>query len=539
MIKIKKFLQKNYYLLTALFLFLSFPGYDIFILKMFPLFAFFFLTPLLCFISGLRMKDLFRITFITGLLGHFFTYRWIGNFGAHVAGGDIVILSFLIPALSAFFTLKVFIAELLSRRMEPMRAVIYPSVWIIIDFTQSIGFLAFPWTYQGYSLYPLTPFIQIASVTGILGVNFLLIMFNASLADLLLMLKGRKYTGADLLRRRELRSFIAVFFMFAAVTVFGLLSLHSSPEGKGEKSLRVAAVQSCISPWENWTGNKYNYLAELIHHTSQSLVTDPEFIIWSESATLETISFRYQKGKPDPFDQKIFDFAARAGVPILTGEIGVLEQSYPTFSRYYPQNNAVLINSYGEVVQTYPKINLVPFGEWFPYEKWLPDIKKLAVSFGGSDFIPGGEPELFEVKGLRFGALICYEGIFFRLCRQYGLMGADFLVNITNDGWTDTYNGHYQHFAGSVFRAVENGIPVIRAGNTGVTAIIDSKGRITSSIPILKKGFMAGEVHISSNHSTFYSRHGDWILAAAVIFLSLICLYELKEKILLRRSIKG
>ena len=123
---------------------------------------------------------------------------------------------------------------------------------------------------------------------------------------------------------------------------------------------------------------------------------------------------------------------------------------------------------------------------------------------------------------MKFGALICYEGIFYGLCRKYRTMGADFLVNITNDGWTDTYNGHYQHYSASIFRAIENGIWMLRAGNTGVTAIIDPGGRVKGSIPILKKGFLSGEINTGLNVETFYSRFGDLILYLSLIFIGMI-----------------
>ena len=138
---------------------------------------------------------------------------------------------------------------------------------------------------------------------------------------------------------------------------------------------------------------------------------------------------------------------------------------------------------------------------------------------------------LFEVKGYKFGPLVCYEGIFYRLCRDYRLMGADFLVNITNDGWTDTYNGHFQHFSASVFRAVENGIWVVRAGNTGVSAIVDPLGRVTADFPILQKGFFTGSVYPEMNRRTFYSSFGDIILYAAGLFIAgLMMLIILKRK---------
>ena len=212
--------------------------------------------------------------------------------------------------------------------------------------------------------------------------------------------------------------------------------------------------------------------------------------------------------------------ARSSKIPLLTGEIGVLEDSMNNM--YYPQNNAVLINGTGEVVTTYPKVNLVPFGEWFPYKRWLPFINDLVVEFGGSNFVPGDGPVLFEIKGKKFGVMICYEGLFYRLCRKYKEIGADFLVNITNDGWTDYYSGHMQFFAPAKFRAIENGCWYIRAGNTGYSAIIDPYGRVTKSIPILKPGYLTGKVDLGLNHETFYSKWGDLILYAAGIFISLV-----------------
>jgi apolipoprotein N-acyltransferase len=242
-------------------------------------------------------------------------------------------------------------------------------------------------------------------------------------------------------------------------------------------------------------------------------------IIWSESATLENISYRYKKGWSTRFDDTLMKFIRSSGKHLLTGEIGLTEVTSGVYRRKMAQNNAVFINGEGEVLQTYPKINLVPFGEWFPYEKLFPSIKRLAENYGGSSFVPGKEPMLFTFMGKKFGALICYEGIFYRLCREYKKRGADFFVNITNDGWTDTYNGHMQHFSASVFRAIENGIWYVRSGNTGYTVTIDPYGRIRESIPILTKGYLAGDLDFSYNHDTIYSKTGDIFLYILLVFL--------------------
>lgn len=520
--KLKFFLKNNYYLLTAVLMFLSFPSYDFILLKFFSVFAWFSLIPLFSYASGKSLKDLFFAAFLTGLAGNFLAYGWIGSFGAKVPGGYAVILLFLIPSLTVFFTIKIILSEYLSQKFPDYKFYIYPSVWIIIDYVQSIGFLAFPWTYIGYSQYPFTPFVQVVSVTGILGVNFIIVLFNKTLSEFMISFDSGLTGFRDILNNRYFSRVAAVSLFVVIITVSGFIRLSVNNNGGNGKKLKVALVQSCISPWENWSGNRYRYLSELMHYTNEALQSDPDFIIWSESATLELISFRALTGERDSFDEQLLSFVKENGKPLLTGEIGLVVKKNNGRLRYYPQNNAVMISGGGEVLQTYPKINLVPFGEWFPYEKWFVPVKRLVESFGGSDFVPGNKPELFNVDGLKFGSLICYEGIFYRLCREYRNMGADFMVNITNDGWTDAYNGHYQHYSASIFRAVENGIWMVRAGNDGVTAIIDPGGRVTASLPILKKSYLTGEIDTSQNVETFYSKYGDLILFAALIFIGVV-----------------
>ncbi len=519
--KLKKIAGSYYYLLTALLMFLSFPSYETVLLRYAYFLAWIFLVPLFCSVRDKDMRGIMLSSFLTGLVGNYLTYGWVGNFGAKEPGGYFVIVVFLIPSLSVFFTIKIMAAEFLSRKFTRLRPLIYPSVWIIVDFIQSVGFLAFPWPYVGYSQYAFTPFIQAASVVGILGINFIIILFNITLTDMVYsMKKGRGMPGDAALAERI--NFIAVMLLVVAITAAGLERVYSHKQDTPSPELKIGVIQTCISPWDSWDSKKFYNLAELIKHTEGARQLNPDLVIWSESATLEFISYRAMTGEYDDFDARLKDYIKASGIPLLTGEIGVVPRKTGRSLRLYPQNNAVLINGRGEVVQTYPKINLVPFGEWFPYEKWFPIIKRLTTYYGGSDFIPGRKPELFNVKNLNFGALICYEGIFYRLCREYRRKGADFLVNITNDGWTDSYGGHYQHFSAAVFRAIENGLWVVRAGNDGVSAFIDPEGRVTATMPYLKSGHMTGAIYPSRNINTIYTWAGDVVLYMAIIFTGVL-----------------
>jgi apolipoprotein N-acyltransferase len=535
--KLIAFFKKNYFLLTPFLMYLSFPSYDVWFLKGFPFFAWIALAPLFMYVRGKSVKEVYLSSFLAGLAGNFLAYEWIGNFGAAATGGYAVIVGFLIPALTVFFSIKITAAEILSRRFEHLRCIIFPAVWIIVDWIQSIGYLAYPLPYWGYTQYPFTPFIQMASFTGILGINFLIIMVNYLAGDTVLAVMAMKGAVRDVLRLKEAKRLAAALGVVLAVVIYGVVILSVNDRRIG-RDLRVAMVQSCISPWENWEQNRFSYLAELKRYTKASVAEDPDIIIWSESATLETIAFDYEQGTLNDFEKEVIAQAQLYDRPLLTGEIGVAEDYADMYLRRYPQNNAVMINRYGEVVKSYAKIHLVPFGEWFPYEKWLAFVKQITTHMGGSSFVPGDKPVLFDVGGHRFGVLVCYEGIFNRFCRKYRNMGAEFYVNITNDGWTDTFRGHMQHFAATKFRAVENGIWYLRAGNTGYTVMIDPYGRIRKSIPILVKGYLAGDIDFSLNHGTVYSAIGDVILYIAIGFVIVIAglfSFERTRKLLIKK----
>jgi apolipoprotein N-acyltransferase len=524
LIKVIEKIKNNFYftiLLTGILFFLSFPSYDLFILKGFPFFAWISLVPVFIYIKGKNYKDIYIFAFIAGLAGNFAAFSWVGNFAAVFTGGYTLIVSFLIPAISIVFAARIILAEVLSKRFENLRFLIFPSVWIFIDWITTIGFIAFPWTFWGNSQYPLDSFIQVSSIIGVLGINFLIIIFNYLISDIISLYYEKEFSFKELFKSIQGIRLTVLFSIILMITVIGKIVLVKNDK-KINKDLRVSIIQTCISPWDNWDQKKYRNLAELIRISINSLPANPDILIWSESATLEHISYHYFNDMPSDFDEILFDFCKSKKISVLTGEIGVKEVYGNRITKRYPKNNAVLIDPEGKVVKTYPKIQLVPFGEWFPYEKWLPFIKKLLESYGGSNFVPGKDQEIFTIKGRKFGTLVCYEGIFPEFCRKYRNSGIDFFVNITNDGWSDAYSGHMQHFSAAKFRAIENGIWYVRAGNTGFTTTIDPYGRIRSSIPILTKDHLTGDLDFSLNHTTFYSKFGDILLYIVMIFLSVI-----------------
>jgi apolipoprotein N-acyltransferase len=166
-------------------------------------------------------------------------------------------------------------------------------------------------------------------------------------------------------------------------------------------------------------------------------------------------------------------------------------------------------------------MQLVPFGEYVPLQPLLTLGGRVAAKVVQqvADFTPGTAATVAEADGHRLGAFICYEAIFPHLTRRFPAQGAELLVNITNDGWYGRTSAPYQHLAMAVFRAVENERYLVRAANTGITAVVDPRGRVLASTALFDRTVLVHDAGFVASR-TFYSRYGDvfaWSCLAAAL----------------------
>ena len=167
----------------------------------------------------------------------------------------------------------------------------------------------------------------------------------------------------------------------------------------------------------------------------------------------------------------------------------------------------------------YDKIHLVPFGEYVPLKKFLPFIHRLVQSAG--DFTPGVSTLPLKSDGVSVGVLICFEGIFPELARELTANGANLLVNLTNDAWYGMTSAPFQHLSMAVFRCVENRRPMLRAANTGISAIIGTDGKILGSTGLFKEAVLMRSLPIPPSKKTLYTRIGD-IFAAGLLLITFL-----------------
>ena len=399
------------------------------------------------------------------------------------------------------------------------------AAWVALEMLRARIFGGFPWNLLGVSQYQLIPLIQIASFTGVYGVSFLVVWFSLALYSAALMIF--RHPAKRHVWQAEI---VLPLLIIVGCYIGGYFSLNRSVAA--ENFLRVTAIQPSVPQTLIWSSSDdAKRFRELLELSQRALTNQTDLLLWPESAVPSI---------DEPTYQAINQFAQSNHVWIILNADDV--ELHPTATNFF--NSAFLVGPDGRWRQAYHKRDLVIFGEYVPLANWLPFLKWFTPITGG--WTPGDKPVTFEINGLRdtgedafdrtnkiisigsaaaatsrvkTSPLICYEDLFPGTTCEAAQDDVDFLVNLTNDGWFGDSAEQWQHMAGAVFRAVENGLPLLRCANNGVTCLIDGHGRmikifrdahgseygpgaLTVEIPLLQSG--------EKSAPTFYNRHGDW-----------------------------
>lgn len=380
------------------------------------------------------------------------------------------------------------------REAEPLIA---GGLWVALEFLRTYLFSGFPWALLGYSQYRQPTVRLLAAAAGVYGISALLVLVNGTLAGLLVL---GVTPGAAGRRRRAALWLVAPAALALLATVGYARLLWRDPTGGAP--IRVALLQGNIDQALKWDRSFQAATLDIYERlTRRAAVEKPALIVWPETA----VPF-FLRRETDLSD-RVFRLAAETGIPMLVGSPDVGEDG-----RLY--NSAFLLGTDGKIRGRYDKRHLVPFGEYVPLHWIFFFLDKLVVGIG--DFGRGRRATVFSLDGARFGAMICYEVIFPAEVRDFVRGGATFLVNITNDAWFGRSGAPYQHLAMAALRAVENGTYLVRAANTGITAVIAPTGAILAETGLFTQADLVATIRLRRGE-TPYARYGDvlgWISLA-------------------------
>lgn len=375
-----------------------------------------------------------------------------------------------------------------------------PFILVALEYTRSIGEIGFPWGVLGYTQTSYLPVIQLASIFGIWGVSFLIVLVNIFAYRTLSALVSRTPWHRPL--------------VYLVGTVFVVLVYGTARIGhRSDDKIRVAVVQPNIDPNSKSTREMKQKMFDILREDSE-LVKDygVDLMILPETAlpiNLERERVYYEQAR------HISDTDRHR---ILSGS---LLYGYNLAGGLEVYNGAILFVPDSGIVQKYRKMRLVPFSEKIPYSRQVPFLRK--ADFGGGDFTHGQDYVLFRVGDKRGATLICFESIFGDLTRNFTKKGCDFLVNITNDGWFGNTPGPYQHAEMAVVRAVENRMPLVRCANTGVSFVVDQFGRVSNKTRIFERALVVADVPMGAGKS-LYMRLGDFLPQFSIGIVSLMLL---------------
>lgn len=371
----------------------------------------------------------------------------------------------------------------------------------------------------GLTQYGFLPLIQIASITGVWGVSFIVLLVNSGLAE---SLAARLHDG----RPFRFAPAVAAASVFALAIAWGQFALAASTRVPASRPpIDLALVQQNSDPRKH----DYRVTFEALKRLTDRAVSEskPDLVVWSETAFVPNIA-RWGAMAPGehPNAALVHEFLAyqrSLRTWLLTGNDDYRFRMLPDGTEErWDYNAAVLFSPEGERVETYHKIHLVPFTEHFPFKNELPRLYELLLRFDVTLWEPGTERTVFRHPGFTFSTPICFEDAFPDDIRRFVLQGAEVILNISNDYWSLTEVEAKQHYIASLFRAVENRRPLVRATASGLTAYVDPWGRLRGSLPYYEEAYLTVRLEIPELPPTFYTRRGDWFplfcLGVTVLF---------------------
>ncbi|MGD0884366.1 MAG: apolipoprotein N-acyltransferase [Thermodesulfovibrionales bacterium] len=496
--------------LSGSLLMLCFPTFDLS-----PL-AWIALAPLLVSLWDKKPKEAFMSGMLAGIFYFFGTLYWISHSITYYGSVPLVLSLFFVFLLCLYLSIYPGIFALIfSHKIRTTRLpalLLAPVFWVSLEFVRSYALTGFPWSSIGYSQYRFLYGIQVADITGIYGVSFLVIAVNGAIADI--FISRKRIAEMPLFPVRQ--AFISYFIMSAviiAVFSYGYWRLHEHRQGN---SVRVSVIQGNIEQDMKWEPAYQNEVITIYEELSkQAAALSPSLIVWPETS----LPFFFDDSSRS---RELVAFQRQLGTYLLFGS--VLEKSPPSGKKPASlTNSAILLDKNGNVSFIYDKIHLVPFGEYVPLRNILFFIDKFVVGIG--DYVPGDKYIEAQTVFGSFSTFICYEIAFPGLVRKFYAKDGDFIVTMTNDAWFGKTAGPYQHFSMAVFRAIENRKPVIRAANTGISGFIDSNGRIMKTSALFERQIETMDIK-TDHYRSFYSRYGDIFsylcIVTALAFLLLL-----------------
>jgi len=490
--------------------------------------AFFFFLPAAAALRGARPGR-------AALQGALFALVGYGLMDSWLAAYDPIAPLVVLPLTACYYAGLFAALAVLGRAFPRWIWATWPFAWVGLEFAKTLGFLGYPYGILGYALYEHLPLAQAASAAGVFGLSALALWPQALLAQELAAreLAAQDEAGspgaagargpcgtaraAGAARARG----ALVLGVLALCEAAGLARLALPLKAEGPR-IELALVQPDLPSGAEGLAAYRAALDVLIGESRAALASGAELVAWPETAFVPSIDY-HLRYRPDRglYDlvRECRDFIAGSGADFLVGNDHGARGPGGAGDRV-DYNAALAFPKGGGGPEVYAKSRLVPFAEWFPFEGALPRLHAFFERKAGGFWEPGPGPASLPLAGTRVAAPICFEDCFGEGVRAMAGDGVGLVLALVNDEWSRSEAAERQHLACSVFRAIETGKPVARAANSGLTALVDGRGRILDELPPFERGALRAAVDCAPGARTAYLAVGD-LFARACLGLAL------------------
>lgn len=510
----------------------------------FAFIAWFVYIPILFIIKRISLKAAPLAGAVYGFLYGYFLYNWLKNYDAY--GIYAITLYFVIVMCIFFVILKV--VELLFKNYAWLLH------WLVIcafEYISTKGFIGLGFGVTAYTQFRKLALIQICSVIGVFGLNAIIIFNSCCIYAFLSKLIERR----QIIYRREtdvefyecnthinyvskydrqlkmvsLKIPAISFGIFAILLIFDLIfgKISLKQDYQNYRQIKIAAIQNNEDPLLDGIDVYARNVQVLMNQTDYVLDSNPQvdIVVWPETAVVPSIVYQYNS-KRDVNRYKLvstlLDYINdRDSLFVIGNGHTEVDKNYSNKRKY---NSALVFEPKVNVLPpkpyVYSKNHLVPFSEYFPYERFFPHFYKFLLKIEPNMWTPGDEINVFEYKDLVFATPICFEDNFSDIGRKMYRAGARAFINLTNDSWAKSEICQYEHLSMAVFRSVENKIPSVRSTTSGQTCIISPNGEITKMAQPFIQSYIVGTIPVieKDRKPTLYTKYGD-IFGYSFVFI--------------------
>lgn len=452
-------------------------------------FAWFALLPFFYLLDKTSTaREAFVESWVIGFIVYSFSAFWLTQ---------VTVVGFFLLAslLGFYFAIFGWLYKRWRLQENSYGILIVSALWVCIEYLRSIGPMAFPWFLLSYSQQSHLKLIQVMAVGGSFVLSFLIVWINRSAYEMI-------FYRQNSLKLRFCWVLIGALFLMASY-FYGHQRLNQAVSYHAHTShFNVALIQANIDQDEKWDPVQADFILRRYERLTLEMKKDePKLIVWPETAIPGDLKMSRR------IQQRIKALAKKTKAYLCLG--GNDDQ---ISSKGIITNAAFFINPEGRLIDQYDKTHLVPYGEYVPLRKWIPWLGTLTL--GEIDFSPGNVFKVFEIENEKFSMVICFEDILAGHVRRFVKAGARWIVNLTNDAWFGFSKAAEEHLNLARFSAIANGVSMVRATNTGISAVISPYGEVMGKIQDISDH--AIEVEGAETFSvptqkidTFYQKWGD------------------------------